>query len=359
MSSVVISPVPLVESKEIVTIVSSDPRGAITASPAVDCSPSTQYDGKIFQNYAECFSEIELISNGTSAETWKVRHRGSNRLFVLKKLRLGVRYNRESGVAELDISPAKQEKIDREVDILRKLSHDGDGGRCHPGIACYYDRFVFREQVGEIPAERYGILMEYIDGPTLAQLYTSVLKKRETLAIDRFLSLVKSAYEALTYAHSKGVAHADLKPENVMVTDNGTRAVLVDFGLACYAQGATTEQNRYVCTHVRGGTPAYQAPEILRAAIDGISLEANMALKGDVWALACALAELASGNLLFEASGTADMYCQVKSKPLPAAFYESGDARAALVNDALERALDRDWKTRPSAALTVARLESS
>jgi len=98
------------------------------------------------------------------------------------------------------------------------------------------------------------IAMEHVDGRSLAQL----LRLRGRLTAAGVLSLVRHITEGLTHVHGAGVAHLDVKPSNIILTealDAGSRWRLVDFGVArlVAAKGAAPER--------AAGTPQYMAPE--------------------------------------------------------------------------------------------------
>src|SRR3954469_11440965 len=88
----------------------------------------------------------------------------------------------------------------------------------HPNIAHVYE-------AGEAEGEWY-IAMEFIDGETLRQKMNS-----ETTPLPELVGYLLQVANALQHAHSRGVVHCDLKPENIIVTADGLAKVL-DFGLA-------------------------------------------------------------------------------------------------------------------------------
>lgn len=89
----------------------------------------------------------------------------------------------------------------------------------HPGIARVFS-------IEDVPAVGPAIVMEYIDGYSLADTDLRKLSGRERRRLMREIT------DAVAYMHSKGIVHRDLKPSNVMVTRLGRHARLIDFGLA-------------------------------------------------------------------------------------------------------------------------------
>ncbi|HLY73869.1 MAG TPA: protein kinase, partial [Planctomycetota bacterium] len=129
-----------------------------------------------------------------------------------------------------------------------------------------YSRFEREEEIGTllkhpsilrvIPVEgksRPYIVMEYLEGQTLAQLLSQV----SPLPVDDAVRIASRLADALEYVHEAGIVHRDLKPQNIMICDDGSLRVM-DFGIAKAPGGRAID--------VRGlspmmGTPDYMAPE--------------------------------------------------------------------------------------------------
>jgi serine/threonine protein kinase len=113
----------------------------------------------------------------------------------------------------------------------------------HPGIVTLYE-------LGEEDGNAL-LVTELVEGSTLARLaHQGELSDREIGEIGADLC------EALDHAHSRGVVHRDVKPQNVQVTDGEPRAKLMDFGIASLTDGAALTQAGDVV-----GTLAYMSPE--------------------------------------------------------------------------------------------------
>jgi len=134
----------------------------------------------------------------------------------------------------------------------------------HPHIVTLY-------AVGEHDGRPY-LALEYIDGQSLRQRAAAArMSTRDALACCRAVA------EAIAEAHRRGVVHADLKPENIVIPNDG-RVRVVDFGLAKLARGAA---------NATSGTPAYMAPERWRGTPPTGAI--------DIWALGVMLHELLTG----------------------------------------------------------------
>jgi serine/threonine protein kinase len=128
---------------------------------------------------------------------------------------------------------------------------------------------------------RYFIAMRYVDGKSLDKL----LGSRGPLPWEEALKIVEEIGGALLFAHQKGLVHRDIKPQNIIVSPN-EGAVLTDFGLvkAMNSSGMSSASSLI-------GTPSYISPEIWEGGL--------ASLASDQYALACVLAEMLTGKVLF------------------------------------------------------------
>jgi eukaryotic-like serine/threonine-protein kinase len=119
------------------------------------------------------------------------------------------------------------------------------------------------------------VVMAYVPWATLAMRVGRV----EARWVER---AARAAFEALAAVHAAGVVHGDIRPENVLASDDGSRAMLVDFGLARAADMPPMPPGPF------RGTLAYAAPEVARSEpFDG---------RADVFSLAASLLHAASGE---------------------------------------------------------------
>jgi eukaryotic-like serine/threonine-protein kinase len=118
------------------------------------------------------------------------------------------------------------------------------GGLNHPGIVAVYDTGSDQD--------RHFIVMEHVDGRTLAELLT---RDEGRLSPRQTAHIVGQVASALAYAHENGVVHRDVKPANIMVTTAGD-AKIMDFGIARATTGEPLTQTAAVM-----GTATYIAPE--------------------------------------------------------------------------------------------------
>ncbi|MBR4537020.1 MAG: serine/threonine protein kinase [Bacteroidales bacterium] len=136
--------------------------------------------------------------------------------------------------SEVANDPMYQGMLDKEFNLMMQLNH--------PNVVRVYSR-------EEIPNFGPCIVMEYIDGRTLGDF----LSEKPTQSVRE--SVVRQLLEAIGYCHGKQIIHRDLKPSNVLVTYNGNRVKLIDFGLSDSDSYAVLKEPAY--------TKAYAAPEQL------------------------------------------------------------------------------------------------
>jgi Tol biopolymer transport system component len=188
-------------------------------------------------------------------------------------------------------------RFQREAEVLASLNH--------PHIAQIHGL--------EKSATRIGLVMELVEGPTLADRITQgAIPLREAIPIAHQIA------QALEAAHEQGIVHRDLKPANVKVRDDGTVKVL-DFGLAKVAEPAaagssTMSLSPTITTPAMTqvglilGTAAYMSPEQAKGR--------PADKRSDVWAFGCVLYEMLTGRRAFEGEDTSDTLASVlKSDP--------------------------------------------
>lgn len=129
---------------------------------------------------------------------------------------------------------------------------------------------------------RAFITMDLMHGPTLDKL---LCERPLGLSWPEWRNIALPLLDALAHAHSRGVLHGDLKPSNVMLSEEGLR--LFDFGLGRAQEGVMPDLPR-LSRRFTAWTPGYAAPELL----EGEPLSAA----ADVYALGCVLYELAGGQ---------------------------------------------------------------
>lgn len=215
----------------------------------------------------------------------------------LLKRRLAIKVVKETG----DQQHSALIRFQREAEISARLND--------PNIITIYD-------VGEDPAIGPFLAMEYVEGRSLGALI-----REDALDAEDAVKLLLQCARALVAAEGAGVVHRDVKPENILVSQDG-RLKLMDFGIAKGDESKLTTVGMIV------GTPSYTAPELLKGA------EATPAT--DRYALAVTAFEMFSGGRMPHPGDTlgAILYHIVHEPPV---IPDGMDPKLALV---LRRALE-------------------
>jgi eukaryotic-like serine/threonine-protein kinase len=195
---------------------------------------------------------VHLIARGGMAEVYRARDRQLDRPVALKIL-----------FPELSVDRSFVERFRREAQAAANLSH--------PNIVPVFD---WGEDEGT-----YYIVMEFVDGRTLS----SILRSAGELHPDRAAEIAADVAGALAYAHRHQVVHRDVKPGNILITNEGAVKV-TDFGIA---RALNTEES-LTQTGAVMGTATYFSPE----QAEGIGVDA----RSDIYSLGVVLFEMVTGR---------------------------------------------------------------
>ena len=209
------------------------------------------YIGKMLDNRYEI---LERIGTGGMAIVYKAKCHRLNRLVAVKILKSDLAQNEEF-----------RRRFNAESQAVAQLSH--------PNIVSVYD-------VSHGGTADY-IVMELIDGITLKQY----MEKRGQLNWREALHFITQIMRGLSHAHSRGIIHRDIKPQNVMVLRDGSVRV-ADFGIACL------EDSTQTMTQEALGSVHYISPEQAR----GDRPDA----RSDIYSAGVVLYEMLTGRLPFE-----------------------------------------------------------
>jgi hypothetical protein len=214
----------------------------------------------------------------------------------------------------------EQKQFLREAQIVSQLSH--------PAIINLYDVGIEGENVAYL-------VMEYVAGKTLQQVLSE-----SQVPFPRACAWTADLAEALNRAHRAGIIHGDIKPGNILVTDDG-RIKLGDFGTARFA------------TQVSGsgslmGTPAYLSPEQIAGE--------PQSTRSDIFSLGIVLYQMVTGAAPFEGSSVSAVCAQILSAE-PIAPSQRNPALPAAIDRIILRCLAKSPADRyPSAESLAASL---
>jgi serine/threonine protein kinase len=212
----------------------------------------------------------------------------------------------------------------------------------HPGLLQIAD-------YGQLPDGSAYLVMEYLRGETLG---TRIKRSGGILSPSEAVRLAHLVADSLEAAHSKGVIHRDLKPDNVMIVPDrnvsgGERTKLLDFGIAKLADDTEAAQVQ-TQTGMIMGTPAYMSPEQCRGLKDIDS-------RTDVYALGVMLYVMCSGKAPFSGTQVAVISGHlVEQPPMLDSIAPSVSPRLAAL---AFRMLSKEKASRPSMREVVAELE--
>ncbi len=165
----------------------------------------------------------------------------------------------------------------------------------HPHIVQVFDF--------DIDGDKPYMVMEFIEGETLAQRMTRYHKEGKRLPVDEVVRLFQQLCSAVDYAHKQGMLHRDIKPANVILNHQND-AILTDFGLAKISGVSGLTASGTVV-----GTPHYMSPEQGQ----GQPMDA----RGDVYSLSVILYEMLAGKVPFDADTPVGVIMQHIMRPPP------------------------------------------
>ncbi len=224
---------------------------------------------------------LDRLGRGGMAEVYRAYHASLDRYVAIKVL-----HSFLSDEAEFKL------RFEKEAQNIAKLRH--------PNIVQVYD-FEFDEEGGS-----YYMVMELIEGPTLRdRLYVDNAERAHPLPVREAIRIMRQAADALSYAHSRGMIHRDVKPANLMLdTKENDRVVLTDFGIAKLLSGKQMTMSGGLV-----GTPAYMAPE------QGMGETGDE--RSDLYALGVILYQMLTGELPYDADTPVMLLLSHMNDPIP------------------------------------------
>ena len=176
----------------------------------------------------------------------------------------------------------------------------------HPNIVEMYD-------VGEDDG-RYFIVMEYVEGVTLKNL----IKRRGALTLSEVIDIMLQLTSAIACAHDSYIIHRDIKPQNVLILDDG-RVKITDFGIAM-----ALNSNELTQTNSVMGSVHYLPPEQANGT--------GATIKSDIYSLGILMYELITGNLPFKGDSAVEIAIKQMKEPIPSIVEQNPNIPQSVEN---------------------------
>ena len=221
---------------------------------------------------ADRYKIVQSLGEGGMADVYLAIDTIINREVAIKVLR-----------GELGNDPVTLLRFQREANAASKLNHEN--------VVQVYDVGTYEE--------RHFIVMEYIRGRTLKQL----IQLRGALHKEEALSIMKQLLSAIALAHKCNIVHRDIKPQNVLVKDDGT-VKITDFGIALAHNAVQLTQTDSVL-----GSAHYLPPEVTRGE--------TATNQSDIYSLGIVFYELLSGSVPFSGDNPVQIAMKHLSEEIP------------------------------------------
>lgn len=251
----------------------------------------------------------------------EIGHGGMGTVYLARDIRLGRAVAVKVVNAEV-VSGVGSQALLKEIIQTNRLQHQN--------ILTVLD-------AGEVDGSPYYV-MPYVRGGSLR----GALKRDGRVPLGRALSIVHGVAAALDHAHTLGVLHCDVKPDNVLLSDD--HSYLIDFGIGRVIQAEVWSGETRAEFDSGAGTPAYVSPEQARG-------DRDLDRRADVYSLACMTFEMLAGRAPFEGATTLQTVAK-RFTDAPPLLHEFAPMYPRQLSDVIRRgmAVDRDERIATAGA---------
>ncbi|HYP25772.1 MAG TPA: protein kinase [Blastocatellia bacterium] len=266
---------------------------------------------------ADKYDIEEHLGSGGMCDVYRARHKYMGKEVAVKVLR-----------PELAAHSKITERFEQEAKAASRISHPNAINVTDYGVAANNTPYI---------------VMEFVKGETLGEL----IRRTGPLPVRRCASLLRQICGALDAAHSVGVIHRDIKPDNIIIAtfDGGDWVEVVDFGVAKILEDVN-RNTILTGANIIVGTPRYMSPEQCE--------EVPVDARSDIYSLGVVLYEMLAGEAPFAGSSSTRLLMAHASEPPPPLRQKRPDLSPEL-EAVVMSALEKDPSRRPQSAGDFAR----
>lgn len=227
---------------------------------------------------SENYEFIDIIGSGMYGRVYKALNKLENKYYAIKRLNFK------------DISEKEKKSINKEISMLKDLNH--------PNVLSYKDSFIDQDNY-------YNIVTAFCGGGDISQIIEKHKEKNEFFTEEKILNWLIQLLLGLSYIHSKGIIHRDIKPQNIFI-QNKYLICIGDFGIA---KNINQTQTQTIGTSIIG-TPLYMSPE-------SYNNPKYNKFPSDIWSMGCCLFELCNLDHAFGGDSLNAVFNKVREGKRP------------------------------------------
>lgn len=292
-------------------------RAALSAMRNSSLDQSESADPLVGQVFADRYDIMTQIGVGGMSTVYKAKHKFMGSYVAIKIL-----------APRLVPDLKNIKRFRQEAQVTSTLTH--------PNIVTAHD-------FGITPQGQIFLIMDFVEGQTLA----SLIAKQGYLPLDRALNIFVQLCDALEHAHRRNVIHRDLKPGNIIISDDedGDHVKVVDFGIAKISREIGPQNGSLTVQGEVFGSPVYMSPEQCTDSL--------MDQRSDLYSLGCLMFEVLTGCPPFCGSNTCETIRRQVFEPTPVMADVCDQKVPTLLEQVVRKCLEKDPAYRFASAQEV------